>query len=95
MQNMVRTDEDWGLDVLLDIVFSLLEQTTDLIRIKKSASLSNTSLSPDLSIDTTALANILIIVEGLVENFQVCVKLLASTDVVSIFLELNHFCRLM
>ena len=81
---MIESEQDWSIDYLLDIILLLMQNAVEMIKMKKShqSQLSSSSLSEEFTLDTKSLAHVLIIVQDLCDNFDTCVQLLASSDLV-------------
>ena len=69
------------MDTLLDIIHAILHLTLKKFQQSKNASVSAGALGKEAIIDTTALANVFMITEGLVDNFETCLQILSNSDI--------------
>lgn len=80
INDLIASPQDWCMETLLDIVYAILHYTQKKIQESKNASVSASTIDKISTIDTTALANLLMIAEGLVDDFEICIQQLSSND---------------
>ena len=82
MNNMITNQQDWCLDTVLDIIHQILQSTFKRMQQSKNASLTSSTIAKDGFVDIASIANLLMIAEGLIENFEPCMQLLSSSDAI-------------
>jgi len=81
MNNLLTNQQDWCLDTVLDIIHLILQNTFKRMQQSKNASLSSSTIAKDGLVDIASIANLLMITEGLIDNFEPCMQMLSSQDV--------------
>eukprot|EP00826_Nyctotherus_ovalis_P030321 TRINITY_DN2417_c0_g1_i1.p1 TRINITY_DN2417_c0_g1~~TRINITY_DN2417_c0_g1_i1.p1 ORF type:complete len:321 (+),score=88.77 TRINITY_DN2417_c0_g1_i1:73-1035(+) len=77
----VSNQQDWCLDILLDIIYQILHHTFKRMNKARDVMVSESVISKECG-DVSAIAKLLMTSEGLVDNFEVCMELLSSSDAV-------------
>ena len=80
MNDLISNQQDWCLDTVLDIIYQMLQFTFKKMQQSKNSSLTSSTITKDGIIDTAAISNLLMLTEGLVDNFEHCMQILSSSD---------------
>ncbi len=80
MNHLIANQQDWCLDTVLDIIFLILQSTFRRLQQSKNASVTSSTINKEAGVNTAAMANLLLISEGLVDNFEACMQMLSSSD---------------
>ena len=76
----ISNQQDWCLDIVLDIIYLILQSTFKRMQQAKNDSVTSSVIDKDHG-DVSSIAKLLKITEGLSDNFETCMELLSSPDV--------------
>lgn len=75
----ISNQQDWCLDIVLDIIYQILHSTFGRMQKARNDSVTSSVISKEHG-DVSSIANLLIITERLADNFEICMELLSSSD---------------
>ena len=79
LSHLISNQQDWCLDTVLDIAYLSLQSAFRRLQQARNASVTSSTISKDHA-EVGAIAKVLIVAEGLIDNFELCMELLSSSD---------------
>lgn len=80
MNHLIENQQDWCLDTVLEIIYYILQNVFKRLQQSRNASLTSSVIPKETMLEAGAFANLLVITEKLVDNFDSCMELLSSAD---------------
>ena len=80
MSHLISNQQDWCLDTVLEIIYFILQNVFKRMQQAKNASISSSTIAKEGLVEAETIANLIMIAEKLVDNFESCMELLSSSD---------------
>lgn len=80
MNHLIANQQDWCLDTVLEIIYYILHNVFKRLQHSKNASIASSTIAKEGMVETEAIVKLIMIAEKLVDNFELCMELLSSSD---------------